>query len=157
MNSLNTPVSAALPIAIVRTHPHHCRQSAATITLLTHVANQPDGCTFDELLPVYRAAKANERPEYATPENLQNLLYKLAEKNHLFSEGRGQSCVWHLGAEARTLRDGPALTTGAYAGRRTPPPQYDLQRAPVYVPPRSPVPRAGSLDFQRVASHGYGC
>ena len=43
------------------------------------------------------------------------------------------------------------------AGLRTPAPQYDVMRGPVYVPTRCPVPRAGSLDFKRVASHGYGC
>lgn len=151
----NSPV--AMSIAIVRTHPRHCHQSAATITLLTHVANQPDGCTFDELLPVYLAAKANERPEYATPESLQKMLYRLTEKGHLLCEGRGPSSLWYLGATAHTTVREQAEIAAAYVGRRAPPPQYDLQRAPVYVPPRSPVPRAGSLDFQRLRSHGYGC
>ena len=145
------------PIAIERIHPQHRNQSAPAIALLNHVASQPGGCTADDLLPVFQAAKAHDRPECATPKNLRNMLYKLAEKNHLISEGRGQSCLWHLGAQARTTRHRQAEIAAIYVGQRAPAPQYDLQRAPVYVPPRSPVPRAGSLDFQRLRSHGYGC
>lgn len=121
MNTLNTPV---LPIAIVRTHPRHRNQSAATITLLNHVANQPGGCTAGDLLPVYQAAKAHDHPECATAENLRNMLYKLAGKNHLISEGRGQSCLWHLGAQACTTRHGQVEIAATYVGQRAP-------RAPV--------------------------
>ena len=161
MNTLNTSVPAqalGVPrIAIDCAYPQHCKQGAAAIALLNHVANQPGGCSRDDLLPVYRAARANERPECATPENLCNLLYKLTEKNHLISEGRGQSCRWHLGAEARTTQHRQAQMAETYVGLRAPAPQYDLRRAPVYVPAPSAAPRAGSLDFQRLRSHGYGC
>ena len=44
-----------------------------------------------------------------------------------------------------------------YVGLRAPAPPYDVRRAPVYVPAPSAAPRAGSLDFQRLRSHGYGC
>lgn len=68
---------------------------------------------------------------------------------YLKTSGSGTERRWSIGFDA------PAPC--APAAPRTPPPQYDLRRAPVYVPARSAAPRAGSLDFKRIASHGYGC
>ena len=37
------------------------------------------------------------------------------------------------------------------------PPQYDLRRAPVYVPPERAAVRAGADDFLQCKSHGTLC
>lgn len=161
MNTLNmpTPVEPMAPprIVIDRSHPGHRNQSEAGLAVLNHVANQPDGCGLDELLLVFCAAKATHRTECATADNLLCLLYKLAQKNHLFSHGRGQSSLWHLGMSARITSHDRALPAAPYVGLRTPPPQYDVMRGAVYAPARGPVPRAGSLDCKALKSHGYGC
>lgn len=150
------PVVAPAPAVIVIERTHHS-QSAAGLAVLNHVANRPDGCRLDELLPVFVAAKVGERPECATAHNLLNLLGSLSRKGQLVGEGRGTGCLWRLGADVRIKPGHRALAAAVHVGQRTPAPQYDLRRAPVYVPARSTEPRAGSLDFKRLASHGYGC
>lgn len=148
MNTMN-------PLIVIE-RTHHS-QSAACLAVLNHVANRPDGCRLDELLPVFVAAKVGERPECATEHNLLNLLGSLAHKGQLTGEGRGAARLWSLGADARITPGHRALAATVHVGQRTPPAQYDLRNAPVHRPAASAALRAGSLDFKRIASHGYGC
>lgn len=172
MTLVETPSLDAAPasrglIVIERTHPS---QTPAGLAVLSHLANTPAGCLFPELYALFCQVQGSLGSFHTSPGNLRGRLAHLELKGYVTSQGRGDQRRYHLGdlsAMPTRPKDGPKAApqaqrapAGAHpaeCGQRTPPRQYDVLRCPLYVPTRPAAPRAGSLDFQRVASHGYGC
>lgn len=153
------------PIVIERSHPS---QSDAGLALLNQLANAPQGCRFDTLFRVFCQAKGDALPPATASKNLSNLLERLAKSGQVsVGAGHGTQRVYYFGdasklpTTAKTRAAAAAAAAAAaqalYACQVVPPRQYDVMYGPVYVPPRSAALRPGSQDFQRLASHGYGC
>ena len=171
MTLLGTPSLDAAPaprdlVVIERTHPS---QTPAGLAMLSLLANTPDGCLFAELHALFSHIQGSLGSFHTTPGNLRGRLAHLELKGYVTSQGRGDQRRYHLG-DLSTMPTRPkAGAKDAPMARRTPagnasdcamptpPRQYDVMRGPVYRPASSPAPRAGSLDFKRIASHGYGC
>lgn len=160
MNTLN-PL-----IVIERTHPS---QTPAGLAMLSHLANTPAGCLFPELYALFSHVQGSLGSFHTSPGNLRGRLAHLELKGYVTSAGRGDQRRYHLGdlstMPTRPKAGAPATPkvrrtpagNDAECGLPTPPRQYDMLRAPVYQPAASAALRAGSQDFRRIASHGYGC
>lgn len=160
------------PVVIERTHH---RQTEASLTVLNHIANQPKGCDFDELYAVFSPSKGLPLKAFgANKKKLHAMLDHMHACGYVETSVRKGARLYHLGDLSKLPRRGKALrpvqpkpqtnpaaladpVMPAYVGQRVPPRQYDVMYGPVYVPSPSAAPRAGSLDFMRLASHGYGC
>ena len=188
MTSLNSMISPTLlapaGIVIARTNG---MQTAAGLALLSHLANMPQGCSFEALHDVFLQALDGLKSPCITRQNLRGRLAHMAKHGYVVvaGDGRsGQQRLYRLGdlgrlptrdsraaaraqggqavlavspVQAGQPAQGAPAAQASPTGQRTPPAQYDLRRAPVYVPPPASALRAGSLDFQRIASYGYGC
>jgi hypothetical protein len=154
-------------IVIERTHPS---QTPAGLAMLSHLANTPAGCLFAELYALFAHVQSSLGNFHTTPGNLRGRLAHLELKGYVTSQGRGDKRRYHLGdlsamptrpkpgaKDAPQARRVPAAAHPSECGLPTPPRQHDVMRGPVYQPAASAAPRAGSLDFKRIASHGYGC
>lgn len=166
---LKTETHVAGLIVIERTHS--C-QTEANLALLNHMANSPGGSKFDDLYPVFLTAKGGLMATVVLARNLRSVLgymvgvgyvvigghrdgerlYQLGDLSKLPSRAKAPRQVQ---PQPQTNLADPAMP--AYVGQRVPPRQHDVMYGAVYVPGPSAAPRAGSLDFLRLASHGYGC
>lgn len=126
------------------------RLSAASRRKLAFIA-EFGPCSFDTLYSEF----------YKTPRNRDACragLYSLTKAGYLQASEDGAERCWQIGFGV-VEPAAPVLPPAAraFARLRTPAPQYDVLRRPVYVPGPSAAPRAGSLDFKRLASHGNRC
>ncbi len=168
---MTTEVNIVAPeagrVVIERTH---ASQTVAGLAVLSHLANSPDGCFFDELYALFLHAQGGLKSIHTTPQNLRARLGHMASHGYVVvCEGRGDKRRYCLGdisklptrdkaePKAKAVAKVSVTAAAGYCGIRTPPAQHDVMRGPVYVPSRNAAPRAGSLDFKRLASHGYGC
>ena len=157
------------PVVIERTHPS---QTEAGLAVLNHLANQPDGCGFDELYAVFLQSKGDPLQAFGTNEkNLRAMLSHMHACGYVETSGRNGARLYRLGDLGKlpsTAKTGAAIKAGksqaasqrkaaASAGLRTPAPQYDVMHGAVYAPPRSAALRAGCQDFKACPSVGYGC
>lgn len=167
---MKTEIHGGVPVVIERTHP--C-QTEANLALVNHIANTPRGSTFDDLYPIFLTAKGL-MPSAALASNLRSVLHYMVRAGYVVIDGRRNGArLYQLGdlsklpsrtkagaavkvvLKASIQPAGPKAT--APADMPAPARQYDVIHGDVYVPGPSSAPRAGSLDFLRCPSVGYGC
>jgi len=126
-------------------------KTASVNQAIVNYIHKQGRCSFAELLDIFGPVDAGERAQ----KTFRNRLQELVRQGDITRHGRiGRgSCRADLHYTPPPGWQNPSSP----APLRTPSASYDAMHAPVYVPPPSPALRAGSLDYQRYASHGACC
>lgn len=173
---MKTEMNVGGPVVIERTHS--C-QTEANLALVNHIANTPHGSTFDDLYPIFLTANGGLMPSAALASNLRSVLHYMVRAGYIVIDGRRNGArLYQLGdlsrlpsrtkagatvkavLKSRFQPAGPkaaAPKAAAPAGMPAPARQYEVLYGSVYVPGPSSAPRAGSLDFKVLPSHGNRC
>ncbi|MEO8121683.1 MAG: hypothetical protein ABI606_20460 [Rhodoferax sp.] len=133
------------------------RMSPVSQAILCYVYEHPD-CTFKALQGVFCPDATTGKG--SVTERFRARLAYLVSVGHLKRTEIDSACGYRIGNGVRPPKPEPVYAAAEGddpALRRTPAPQYDRMHCPAYVPDAGPALRSGSLDFKRLASHGYSC
>jgi len=133
---------------------HHA-QKQLNLDIVNHVARYGP-CGFVELYDLFGSHLEEGKK---TTERFRARLGHLTYTHQLVATGTAGARRWRMPLIDAQPAQGaaPADLLPAWVGTAAPAPAYDCMHGPTYVPERPATPRAGSLDFQRLASRGDRC
>lgn len=148
-------------VTLARTHASVCppgqHHSAAAPRLNRAIVAwvvKAGPCNLEQLDEIFGPPPDAPNPKLAL-EHFRHRLARLVSVGYLSTNGlKDRHRLWSAGPNAPQPEKPP---TPPWVGQIVPAREVDVMVGPVYVPPRMVCPRAGGLDFKRVASRGHAC